>query len=1286
MAPEVMQCPVCAAAMILRTARRGPNAGNQFWGCSGYPKCKGTRDTGPEVNTHGGISSSALESTETRSSVRVPVPWADRTNREAWIAEYTTIGSLAGFSRNAIGVLDDADLDTLSQTLILSTRGRSRASSETQRIAASLLAKIFQRGRAPLPTIAVEVAAIECNELGDIISWLPEDHPEIGFETGRGFKLSKAHLVWSLARRSEFRLAGEFSSSMSAEVPLFDATLEEDFLCQWVSNNLPAGAGHWFIPQANLDRLLEANGKTDGGARRVDFLFAHPLAKPLVVEIDGHEHDDDPAIDKVRDELLAGIGIKVIRITNSEMEEGDGDALQAVRGHCEKALLASENITSAEQGIIDSLLQCMSASKLQLAITRALQFGWLEPNGIWAFDIEGIGDVAFAAVTDLLQLISGLDLLYGTDISPSSVTIRTSNTEHHLSRNHSGEYIQTTEDAADAPQALQIVLENDKGPFHETPSGADIIIRPVFLPVQLAVESSFSTNVRPTIRSSDHDAEVALTPFLQQIFRKRQFRELQAKSVLNALCGVDSIILLPTGAGKSIIYQLAGLLMPGVTLVVDPIVSLIEDQVEGLLQYGIDRAVGITAAINSTEERERLLRGVERGAYQFVLHSPERLQSPAFRSTLRALAETSRINLAVIDEAHCVSEWGHDFRPAYLNLGRNLRTFGKDRNGSPPTLIALTGTASRSVLRDVLTELDIDRSNSDALIRPHSFDREELHFHISRPERTDDVSASLRGILHQLPDKFGLPKDEFYRPAGRKTASGIVFVPFVNGWTHGIMAAKEAVRTATGANVTHYSGKAPKGQEANWEVAKRINVKEFKSNDAPVLVSTKAFGMGIDKPNIRYTVHLGMPGSLEGFYQEAGRAGRDRTDAHCAVVFSEFDEDRSDALLDPSIDLVEARNRFDEQTKKRKNDDDVTRALWFHLNSFTGQEEELTQVDEVLNAADTLDAADTFDLPFNSGMNGRSGQERALFRLVKVGAIRDYEVIYGSHIFRVYVAAFDLGKCKASLLEYVQSAQPGRVKMFAQQLDAVSPDIAASNALSLSELLIEFTYDVIERSRRRAIQEAVLLARRSNSDAEIRRRLLDYLQEGVGTEAFDVLLAETDVKFEPWCEFIDKILSPIDAGEIRGMAIRSLESYPDHPGLLMIRGVSEMMCSDADETTAFQALHTLLKSSGERYAISDHHLTETFSWILDVVRAKAPNLGLPLASAFYFAAEEEGLLSPSLSEALEELLLGLKIPEVAIVRQTVKMTSIANDITVATRSITASLSDDHLRKIIGTAA
>ena len=1189
----------------------------------------------------------------------MPVVWADRVGRQYWISEYTSVGALASSALQNLGAANAQLSQISSQCLVLSSRIKQRDADEQNRLVGALLCKVLQRGRAPLPTLGVEKRALELHNLFDRIVELPSSEPEIGYEFGRSFegRVTNEMVIQAFSARKPFKLDSEFKLDRRSEVPLFDSELEEKFLTDWVPRQLGATASNWFIPQANLDRLLESHGVSEAGARRIDFLFAHPQAPTLAIEIDGPEHQDSPEVDRQRDETLRSIGIEVIRVQNQEIITGAGPNLEAIKSRCIPYIGRGDALAENEKRLIGIIRDCSTAAKIQYAVARAIQFGWLSDNTTWSIRIEGCNEVSVQAVTDLLELLSGLDDLYGTQVSPQTVILKTPEGCKKLSRSDTCDWTasEAADDISETVSTLSILVDLESSPFQAIESSRpdfkpDFILRSIYLPLDLAVQSSFSVGRRPIEPKDEEAAKNALTIFLRQIYRKRVFRQLQAESILNALRQIDSIVLLPTGAGKSIIYQLAGLLMPGVTIVIDPIIALIEDQVDGLIQYGIDRAAAVTSAMTTPEERERLLRRIERGEYHYVLHSPERLQNPSFRSTLRALAETSLINLAVVDEAHCVSEWGHDFRPAYLNLGRNIRTFGHDRHGVPPPVLALTGTASRAVLRNVFTELEIDRSKSEALIRPDSFDRSELRFHITRSDRSQDADAALRGTLNGLPEKFGLPKEEFFRPSGRNTASGIVFVPFVNpsvnSRSHGVMGTLADVRTASNANVTYYSGRAPRGQERDWEYKKRENVKSFKSNVAPVLISTKAFGMGIDKPNIRYTIHLGMPGSLEGFYQEAGRAGRDRKTAICTVVFSERDPERTDRLLDPSFDLDEMRALYEETARQRRQDDDVTRCLWFHLNSFAGEKQEYAAIEKILDAVESLERSNVIDLPFWDGADNSKNQEKAIFRLIKIGVFKDYEVLPGSKVYRVYVSAFDLDRCRANLFDYVQSAQPGRIKVFARRLNEIVEGTSKSNALRLAELLIGFTYDVIERSRRRAIQEAVLLARTARTDDEIRHRLLDYLQEGMGTESLNLLLEQTEIRLEAWREMLDKVYTPVDAGELRGITIRALESYPDHPGLLLLRSVSEAMCSDADDVTASQTLHAAFQAAKERYDLPKEDLVETLSWLGDIAASRTRDLvpprglALPFAVAFY-QAKTEGLFSEEVANHGSALLASL---------------------------------------------
>ena len=1264
-------CPVCDASMTLRTARQGRNAGGQFWGCSRYPDCKGTRNLDDEHAPVQASTTGPSSSVGASKSADLPVAWGEGVPRPDFVPEYVSIGAVPGVLREQLK--GDLRLERFaSQCLMLSRRSRPRQATDHARLASALLIKLLQRGRAALPTLAVEHESLRQHGCLDSVNDLALEGTELGWapHSGSSLRVSTEAVLALLAERDSFALDPIFRFEHGSDTELLQSDAEAAFLERWVPENLGPTAGHWFTPQASLDKLLESAGLEEGGARRIDFLFCHPGGPPFAIEIDGPEHEGSAESDEARDESLRAVGIEVLRVTNEEVLHGVGAALDRIRMRCEEALAALRPPTGDEQTAAALAVDSAIAAKVQFALARAVGFGWLTPDEDWEVVLRGTGSVAAAGVFDALRLLRGFDVLYGAQSVPLRCTVRADG-DYTVTRvlDDDGDWREATDSEARG-ERLTIAVEQGASPFQHLARDAsrDIVIRPAFVPVALANEHTFDFGRRPIEPATFPDAGPALRDFLRTVFRKCEFREMQGEAVFNALRQNDCVVLLPTGAGKSIIYQLAGLLMPGVTLVVDPLVSLIEDQVEGLLEYGIDRAAPIVSNLSTPDERKRLLLRVERGEYQFVLHSPERLQSPQFRSALRALAESSLVNLAVIDEAHCVSEWGHDFRPAYLNLANNLRRFGADRASRPPPLLALTGTASRAVLRDVLAELGIDRSRSDALIRPESFDRAELSFEIVRTSPAEDPQAALRGVLNALPAKFGLPRTELYRTAGRDTASGIVFVPTVNARIHGVGDAHSAVRSATGAEVTIYSGSAPRQFDAaTWDLRKRENASAFKRNHAPILVATKAFGMGIDKPNIRYTVHFGMPGSLESFYQEAGRAGRDRKPARCTMIFSEYDSARSDTLLDPEPDLEALRIGFAEADRNRRTGDDVTRALWFHLQAFSGAETDIAEVEGVLDKLDDLSARQRVEIPFRDG-DDRKSLEKAIFRLLKLGVIRDYEVEYGPRKFVIDVDTFDIERCKIQLLDYVHAAQPAKSKIVARELAAIDPSKPRLAALALARMLIEFTYDVVERSRRRMLQESVLLARQARNDAEIRARLLDYLQEGLGAEHIEQLLDAEDVDLAAWWELVGKVQTAMDAGELRGLCIRALESYPDHPGLLLTRAVAESMCSDHDDGVSSQGIGAAIRSAVGDYGLSAEDVEPIVDEMFDLALTRARDLGPALTLALLDLDEAGPAIAFAVAKALRRS-AELDDPRVRAVTATRKMREVVARLDIAVDSV-----------------
>ena len=1199
--------------MVLRTAKKGRNQGQRFWGCTKFPRCRGTRRL--EDNSEPTPTSSHVPAPK---QDLLPVEWIEGVRRLDFIPEYVSVGAVPGILKDQLG--QDARLArALSQCVVLSCRSRARGEvDEHARFAASLVLKLLRRGHTPLATLQVEGEALRAHGLLDRVVAAGRDDVEVGWVSRPSERLrcTAGAVIAKIAEKARFIIDPAFEFDPESDESLLQSQAESWFLNQWVPAAIGPTAGHWFTPQAPLDRLVESSGGYGNGARRVDFLFYHPGGPPFAVEIDGPEHGDSLEVDEARDEVLRSIGIDVLRVANAEVLSGNGEMLDKIRDRCLTALTAFDRAKGQERDVASLAVDCANAAKVQFVVARALEYGWLKPDGSWNIHIHGAETPAVAGVLDALRFLAGIDALYGGCSVPTKCSVRTDGGFIAAwIREGGGRWVKPAEAETDG-EPLRICVETAYSPYHGISNERlDFVVRPVYVPASIAAAQSFDLRRRAATVSTYEEARRPLRMFLRNIFRKKEFRPMQGQAILNTLRQTDSVVLLQTGGGKSIIYQLAGLLMPGVTLVVDPITALIEDQIEGLRSYGIDRAASVTSYLAGREERERLLRRVERGEYLFVLHAPERLQSPQFRTALRALVESTLVNLAVIDEAHCVSEWGHDFRPAYLNLANNLRRLGADGESNPPPLLALTGTASRAVLRDMLLDLGIDKNRSDSLIRPDSFDRSEIRFDIVRTSPVEDPSAALRGVLNALPGRFGLPRTEFYRSSGADTASGIVFVPTVKARIYGVQDVRSVVRHATGADVTIYSGSPPSSVDADkWDTRKRTNAADFKSNRVPVLVATKAFGMGIDKSNIRYTVHFGMPMSLESFYQEAGRAGRDQKTARATIVFSEYDPGRSSELIDPELDLEALREKFEVISGSTRTADDLTRALWFHLQSFGGAAREVVDVTDLMNALGDLTSRQRVERPFEDG-DDRIKAEKAIYRLLRLGVIDDYEVEFGSRRFVLHVDAFDFDRCKDSLLEFVRAAQPGRIKSLVRKVNKIDTGRARDAALALARILIEFTYDLVERSRRGMIREALLLARQARDDAEIRIRLLDYLQEGFGAEHIEGLLLNEDVELAAWWDLVSKVQSIMDAGELRGLCIRALESYPDHPGLLMTRALSEAMCTDHDGTVSSRGISAAIRSGVEKYGIGRSDIEASIDEMYDLALTRAVDLGPPLTVA-----------------------------------------------------------------------
>ena len=659
---------------------------------------------------------------------------------------------------------------------------------------------------------------------------------------------------------------------------------------------------------------------------------------------------------------------------------------------------------------------------------------------------------------------------------------------------------------------------------------------------------------------------------------KVHFREGQLGIIMNCLKRNNTVGLLPTGSGKSVCYQLSALLQPAISFVVCPIKSLMYDQKADLDAAGITRTNFITGD-QSKAEKDQIQRAFSQGKYFFVFISPERFQQKAFREDLQHIGMYRSFAYAVIDEIHCMSEWGHDFRTSYLNLAQTINRFAPET-----TYIGLTATASVNVLSDIQKEFKIP---DEAVKTPSTFGREELVFNVVNDG--GDKFQTLCNLLRALNTQYGYLQPD-------RDDSGIIFTNTVNG-NNGCAELSAHLSVELKQPVKFYSGSKPRDwdRSKNFDFYKQNVQKAFKVGEFQLLTATKAFGMGINKGNISFTVHYGIPASMESLYQEAGRAGRDKprymqNKALCTVLLG---EERNIARLDTLWDPNSTVPDLHRASSYCSSGSDLKTVTFLFLQSIMAVGEEYKLVRAIYDfivekggPALTLTSAEILSQRIQNQKLSVSHVEKAIFRLSQLGVIHDWTVTnFFTGIYELEISdpspANMAKSLEATIRKYESDfsleklSQDSSTKI--QHLLKLQRDHQRFGEVGFYiSVLLTWSLDHFAYGRRQSLktvyEQCYATASGKINQEQFKQALESYFQFGESSDLLKLIADDPNniqqcfkVFYQSRKQDIPVLCGPDELLRLKEQLSRFLESYKNNTGLDLISGLLRLMFNDFDD-------------------------------------------------------------------------------------------------------------------------
>jgi ATP-dependent DNA helicase RecQ len=954
------------------------------------------------------------------------------------------------------------------------------------------------------------------------------------------------------------------------------------------------------IPEIQINDIVGEDNKNFIN-QQVDFYL--PQAK-LVVEIDGQQHKTDEVTrvsDTKRDNYLSQQGITTIRINTVELRNGSykekvkqilehlsrfDKLLSFYKNACEKI---EENKMSETE--IKTKLLPTAIIRFQVLLIELLTHNYLNLTENWNFNIlsnEDLGEFPELAINDLLIWLDNLHQLKNKkSLEKPIFNIKITNKK--------SDFVPTT-------KTINIDFSLFKRYTDENKLNPDVIYLRTDYFDNVKDKNYFRVSTTEPINYNVTDEDKGVLEFfLENIFDKPAFREGQFPIISNALNRKDTIGLLPTGGGKSLCYQLPCLLQPSINFVVCPIKSLMHDQNENLVNMLVTNVSFVTSDLDA-KERRQIETDFEQGRYLFVWISPEKFQIPSFREKITSIVANFSIAYAVVDEVHCLSEWGHDFRTSYLNLAKTIDKLSpKDENGEGKIkFIGLTATASFNVLKDIKIEFSrrkqrLEDENIKSLL---DYSRKELKFEVINDK--GNKSQTIKSLLSDLHDT-----ESFIETTEK---AGLVFTPNVNG-AYGCFQVSNTLNTLYQNKVSWFSGDIPKRDVYDEQTGRKTGTepvmqrdefnkfklqvqKDFKKDKYQILVATKAFGMGIDKQNIFYTFHYGLPSSVEALYQEAGRAGRwDKNKSEnkgktgkCYVLYSPetHDSERVERLFHKDTTFAEMKEISNEVGFGGR---DIFKQVFLFTQGQNDIDEDFKIILGVVNVyfkAETKVRIFWNDAYSKLKINNDTLQ-KAIYRLSLLGIVSDWTTNFIDH-FEVQFKTQNETTITKSVSNYITKYEPNT------DVETEISKVQKATTLEKSVwYLLNWTFENIAYSRKQSLKTLSDLCTQFEDSESFKSRIDSYF---IFTEKTFILqhIAENPKEFEKWFEVLttnNQFPNEVEFKKLRDSISRFLESYRNNLGLNFLSGFVRLALNEYQDSDGKERFESALETIKQTFSKSE---------------------------------------------------------------------------------------------------